>query len=372
MNTKTLIFLFLGIITLSLFSCKDDNENSMLEIPDSYDASTFEANTSTEYEIRTQLSNLSSEMKNGRTAGVTVDASTLNSLYNAGGISLNSITISTYSSRMNFFFEELAKASGGTFDPTQPVSGDGGVLGSYLFEENGAELEQLVEKGLFGAAMYHTVATSIFSGEITLEKLDKALALFGANPTFPNSNNSDLHDQPDGFSATYAARRDENTGNGLYRTIEKSFIKAQAALTQEGDFENQLNEAVESILLNWEKALMATVVNYAFSGMDKLALTSPTPSDYGSALHALSEAVGFADGLKGTSRKQISDSKIDEILSKLRYPNDANISMHEFVKNPVQAVADLQDVINMIQSEYNFSDAEIESFRKNWINEQQR
>lgn len=372
MNTKTLTFLFLGIITLSLFSCKDDDENTTLVIPENYDASTFEANTTTEYEIITQLSNLASEMKKGRDEGVTVNASTLNSLYNAGSTSLNSITIPSYSSRMNFFFEELAKASGGTFDPTLPVNGDGGVLGAYLFEENGAELEQLVEKGLFGAAMYHTVATSTFSGEITLEKLDKALALFGANPTFPNSNNSNLHNQPDGFSATYAARRDENTGNGFYRTIEKSFIKAQAALTQEGDFEKELNEAIEAILLNWEKALMSTVVNYCFSGIDKLSLTSPTDEDYGVALHALAEAVGFANGLKGTGRKQISDSKIDQILSLLRYPNDGNISMHEFVKNPISAVSDLQEVINLVKNEYNFSNAEIEGFRKNWINEQQR
>jgi hypothetical protein len=371
MKNKTTLLLIFGLLTLSLFSCKKD-EQSPLVIPDSYDASTFDANTVTEYQIRNQLKALVDEMKTGRVEGVTVSATSLNNLYNAGTTSLSSITIASFNARMDFFFEELAKASGGTFDPTLPVSGEGGVLGGYLFEENGAELEQLVEKGLFGAALYHHVATDVFTGEITQAKLDRALALYGANPTFPNSSNGSLHSKPDVYSAVYAARRDDNSGTGFYRTIQKSFITAQAAIAAGSDYDAEKNAAIEAILFNWEKALMATVINYSYSAIDKLSLTNPTGNDYGSALHALGEGVGFALGLSGTARKQISDTKIAQILTKLRYPNDSNITMHEFVKNPVQAAADLQDVISIIKDEYNFSNADLDGFKKNWINEQNR
>jgi hypothetical protein len=46
--------------------------------------------------------------------------------------------------------------------------------------------------------------------------------------------------------------------------------------------------------------------------------------------------------------------------------------MHEFVKNPAQTVADLQEIVNLLKQEYGFSDVEVESFKKNWVAEQQR
>src|SRR5690606_6675852 len=176
-------------------ACKKEKKD--LVIPDNYDGAAYTANITQEYEIRAQLKALADEMKKGRTNGVTVDAATLATLYNAGTQSLSSITVSQYKNRVTGFFTELAAASGGTYDATQPVSGQGGTYGGYLFEENGAELEQLVEKGLFGAALYYYTTTQILNGETDLVKLDKALALYGANPDFANSNDASKHTNPD-------------------------------------------------------------------------------------------------------------------------------------------------------------------------------
>ncbi len=371
MKNKTLLLLFLfGALFLSC-----EKEKNELQIPDSYDSSTFESNTIEEYEIRAQLKNFSDEMKKGRVNGVTVDAGTLNNLYNAGNKSLYAITISQYQPQIPSLLNELAAASGGTYDATLPVSGEGGTYGGsskYLFDENGVELEQLVEKGLFGAALYHYASSQILTGEINQAKLDKTLALFGANPSFANSNDGTKHQKPDVFGAVYAARRDDNSGNGVYLTVKMNFIKAQAALKAGSDYNEERDEAISEILLNWEKGLAATIINYSFDGINKLSATSPDDASRAGALHSLSENVGFASGLKFVARKKIKDTTIDAVLSKLRYPYEGPGTMHEFVKNPTQAVADLQDVINLLKQEYGFTDTEIESFKKNWISEQQR
>lgn len=361
------------IIATSFVACKKDKKD--LQIPDTYDGSTFETNTTQEYEIRAQLKTLTDEMKKGRVNGVTVDASTLNSLYNAGTKSLSSITISQYNAQIPTLLNELAAASGGTFDATLPVSGQGGTYGGsskYLFDENGVELEQLVEKGLFGAALYNYAATQILTGDVDQAKLDKALALFGANPTFPNSNDASKHQKPDVYGAVYAARRDDNSGNGVYLSIKKNFIKAQAAIKAGSDYNEERDEAINEILLNWEKALAATVINYSFDGINKLSSTTPDDASRAGALHSLSEAVGFAGGLKFVARKKIKDATIDSVLAKLKYPYGGPGTMHEFVKNPVQTVANLQEIVNLLKQEYGFSDAEVESYKKNWVSEQQR
>ena len=366
-------------ITVALFiattfvACKKDKED--LQIPDSYNGSTFEANTTQEYEIRSQLKTLTDEMKKGRVNGVTVDASTLNDLYSAGTKSLSSITISQYNAQIPALFNELAAASGGTYDATLPVSGQGGTYGGsskYLFDENGVELEQLVEKGLFGAALYNYTASQILTGDVDQAKLDKALALFGANPSFANSSDGSKHQNPDVFGAVYAARRDDNSGNGIYLTVKKNFIKAQAAIKAGSDYNEERDEAVAEILLNWEKALAATVINYSFDGISRLSSTTPDDAYRAGALHSLGEGVGFAGGLKFIARKKIKDSTIDAVLTKLKYPYGGPGTMHEFVKNPAQTVADLQEIVNLLKQEYGFSDVEVESFKKNWVAEQQR
>ena len=64
--------------------------------------------------------------------------------------------------------------------------------------------------------------------QASLENLDKALALFGANPTFPNTPTASKTQQPDVLMANYGARRTPAAG-GLYTEVRDAFIKAQAA-----------------------------------------------------------------------------------------------------------------------------------------------
>jgi hypothetical protein len=359
-------------IALFITECKKDEDKAPLQIPAVYDGSNYTANTTTEYQIRQQLKNLSVEMKKGRVAGTVLNASTLNDLFNAGHQPLSSICTPQFKASLQTLFDEQAAASGGTFDPDLAPSqnGNGGVYGGttqYLFDENGLEIEQVIEKGLFGAALYHYAVTQYLNGSPTLKNLDKALALYGAHPDFPNSHKAANHANADEFLAGYAARRDDGLGNGVYLSIKKNFIKAQAALKAGHAYQPELYEAITAIKLNWEKAFAATVVYYCFDAIAKLSVTSPTSSTKAGALHSASEAAAFFYGLKHVPDKKISDSSIDMILSRLRCPENGTASLHEFIKNPVQAVADIESVIDLIQSIYGFSNAEIESFKLNQV-----
>jgi hypothetical protein len=373
MKSPLKLILFTLFLASAFFSCKKDKTKDPLKIPDTYDATTYSANTVAEYQLRQQLKDLSTEMKKARVLGVTVDATALNTLYNAGTFSLSSASSTQFKTKLTTIFAELAAASGGTFDPAllPAQNGEGGVYGgstTYLFDENGLENEQAVEKGLFGAAMYHYAVTIYLSGDISLEDLDKSVALFGAHPDFANSNKAANHTNPDEFLAGYAARRDDGSGIGVYLSVKKNFIKAQAAVKAGSDYNEERDEAIAAIKLNWEKGFAATVINYCFDAITKLSSTTLTNDTKAGALHGLSEASAFFYGLKYVPAKKISDTKIEEILTKLRNPESGTASLHEFVKNPVQAVTDIETAIVLIKAEYGFTDAEVESFKLNQVN----
>jgi len=145
-------FAALCLSFLLISSCKKDKKP--LEIPTTYDASAYQVNTTNQYAVRGQLDAFISEAKKGRTAGIVVDAAVLNQLYSAGNPSLKSLTTAYYDGRLsgtNGWIQELSSASGGAYTPGTPT-GQGGVFAGYLFDEDGLEPEQLLEKGLFGAA----------------------------------------------------------------------------------------------------------------------------------------------------------------------------------------------------------------------------
>merc|ERR1711916_133282 len=49
-----------------------------------------------------------------------------------------------------------------------PMQGEqGGLLGTRLLDENGLDLEQMIEKGLFGAALYNHAIDVIQNGDLT-------------------------------------------------------------------------------------------------------------------------------------------------------------------------------------------------------------
>ncbi len=367
--------LFAAILLLS--SC-DIFPPEPLKLPTSYDSTSFTTNASAELRLKSTFVALVDSAKAGRTQGRKVSAQTLQSLYTSGSPSLSDITSTWYRPRVATYFTELANASGGVYDPTRTPAqnGQGGVYGigsgAYLFDENGLEMEQVIEKGLFGSALYNQALT-LLTGDVSLANVDKVLAIYGANPAFRNSDNATKHGSVrDFFSSAYAARRCDNTQNGFYRRIQTDFIKLQAAVKAGSRYNAERTAAIDSLLLNWERSNGATVINYCIAVTSTMSKTTTTLDDRARALHAYGECVGFLTGWRTILRKRITDAQIERLASLLKAPIDGTPTSYQFITDPANALPALQTVISELRSIYGFSDAQMEIFKRNLVNEQMR
>ncbi len=361
----------LTVFTLALFfvAC-NDKDKAPLDIPGAYDGTSFSVNIATQDAIRGQLEALVNEAKKGRSSGVVLDYSTLTQLFNAGNPSVKSITISYYADRLDGsgnWLDEMAKASGTSYTPGVPT-GNGGVLNDYLFDENGLEYEQLVDKGLFGAALYNH-AVSLMKGSMTPATADQLLCIFGAHPDFPNTPTAANANNPDKFMANYAARRDKNDGTGLYFQMKNAFIKLQAALKAGEDYKQERDEALLALRQTWEKVNAGTMINYCHSVISALSATNPTDVQKAGALHAYSECVGFIHGWRTIPQdyKTITDAEIDELLVLFNAPYNATPTSYKFATDPINELPKLTQVISKLKTKYGFSDQEVEDFRNNWV-----
>jgi hypothetical protein len=374
MKRNSFVNSFLALsISVTLWSCNKD-ERPDLVIPDRYESPNFNANASVQLAVTNQLKSLTDEAKKARVNGTIITKATLDNLFTTGTTSLKSQCSVYYAGKLEGtggYFDEIAKASGGTYTPSANISGNGGTYGGYLFDENGLEIEQLIEKGQFGAVLYKHLS-ELLGSNITETSIDQAMAIIGLNPTFPNSSDATKHPQPDKFLAVYAARRDKNDGNGFYSQLKRNFIKLKAAIQAGSEYNQERDEAVGEIKLLVEKINAATIINYCHSVIATMSNTNPTDAQKGSALHAYGECVGFIHGWRTLGNKKISDAQIDETLTLLNAPYNGVPTSYKFITNPVEELPKLTQVINKLRDIYGFTAQEIEDFKKNWVAEQNR
>jgi hypothetical protein len=341
---------------ISLSGCTDDGVQP-IEIPTSYDSTGYASATIPEKVLIEAHQDFVNLLKAGRTPGTIVD-------YPTALVHMQAhLAESADSLRGSFpiLLQELSKASGGTYDPFAVNQTNGGTYGGYLFDENGLEIEQILDKAAFIGMFYHKTSRLSITGETS----HKFIALYGASPRFSNSNIT--ANSPDILSASYAARRDKNDGKGLYADFKQNIIAMQAYQKAGSDHTNDLLNKRKMALLAWEKAIMATVVNYCYSAHAKLILTNPTANDNGSALHAVGENIGFITGLKAVSEKKINNAQIEELLSLLKANKPAVFVTDAFTNAP-----SLLQVIAKIKTFYGFTDQDIEDFKVNWVTTQNR
>lgn len=372
------VLFILGALLVA--SCKKKQEpRPALVIPETYDGTNFATNAATQRNVLAQLSALTAEAQKGRNAANTVTKTALDNLFNTGSPSLANIVTAYFKGRLEGtggWFDELAKASGNSYTPAPPSGGQGGVFGGYLFDENGLEIEQLLEKGQFGATLYKHATDLIAAGNFTDATADQLLAIFGATPAFSNSgSNKVAADARDKAMANYAARRsDINDNNSLYLQMKRQFIKLQAAIRAGAAYNQERDEALAEIKILWEKVNAATVINYCYNTISTLSQTNPTDAQKGSALHALGEAIGFIHGFRNIpqAHKKITDTQIDEILTLFNAPQNGTPTCYLFVTDSVNQLPKLQQAISKLKDIYGFSDAEVESFKINWVSQQGR
>lgn len=359
----------LPIAVMFMFiSCKKETSDPNPEpLPANYDASTFDSNTTNEAAIRANFIVFVNEMKKARVNGVTVSGNTLNNLFRATP-SLYDLTMPYQAEAIggpNGFLNGIATHSGNTYNPNSQANG--GTFGGYLFDNEGLELEQMVEKGLFGA-MNFFYAHKKLSGNITLAAIDQALALYGSNPSFPNTPTASKTPKPDVFMANYAARRSDTSNvNSLYNKIKVGFIKLQLGVKENNAI--KISEGKAEVLNNWEKVNAATIINYCHSVITTMSNTTTTDLQKASALHAAGEAAGFIWGFKGlpAGAKTITDSQIDVIFNLI-----VGGPMFKIVTSPASELPKFQQIITQLQNIYGFTNSEIESFKLNYVSVQSR
>lgn len=357
---RNLLLLAAVAAVLAVSGCQNDDNPTGPVAPVAYDSTGFAAATQAEYQLRGQMAALVAFMKTARQPGVRVSQGELNALL----APLSSSVAPDFRAKLSKYTAELADASGGTHNWQSPPTGmnNGGTYGGYLFNEDGMEIEQLIDKGLFGAMFYQT-ASDLLDKEISRATIHRVLALFGANPAFPNSDRALVN--PDVFSAAYCARRDQNDGKGLYSQIRREFINAGSA--NEGSTQTSASAAAAMKL--WERAIMATVINYTYTVIGELSASNPSDSTRGLAMHAYGECVGFLTGWRfiTPSARTITTQQIDELLNLLKAPLDGPWKCYEIWQFPADNLSRVVMVRERLQDIYGFSDEEMISFKTNWV-----
>jgi len=372
------VVLFLAIVFVT-FSC--GKEEVIKKIDDTLNTTTYDTigynrNSTAQAALLSQIEGLIGQMETANTQGVSNYYSSLLSLYEDGSPKLATIGTTFFDAKIkndvNGWLLESVRASSHTWTPNDSTT-NGGVYGAYLFDENGLDMHELVEKVMFGSVLYKH-ATDLLAGQVSDTTVDRVLTIFGGNPTFPNTSNEANTSRPDLFMAKYAARRDKNDGNGYYGRLKFNFRKLKAAIKGGSKFDLEKAEAIVQIRETWEKAVGASVVNYCKTVQSKLSNTSLTDADKASALHSLTEAIGFSLGMKyiNPNRKIITDAQIDELLALFNYSETVRPTCYRFALRPEQELPKLQQAIARLKTIYGFTDQEITDFSKNWIVEQGR
>lgn len=364
------------IIACLLGSCGKESNKAPLNIPSDYLSADYSSNTVAETGIRIQMSSLTSYMKKGENIANKLTLDSLNYYYSSNGTpSIASITQAYYKNLITgSWFSVMEACSQNSYNPNNGATAtNGGVFGARLLDKRSKETLQEIEKGLFEAALYNHFI-NLTAGNIDVATVDKMLCIYGCNPNFPNTNTASNTTTPDAFIALYAARRDNNDGTGLYFQIKKQFLQLQAAVNAGSAYNSERDAAIIALKALIEKAIMATVIHYGYAGTTKLSTSNPPETTISGGLHDFGEAVGFVHGFKSIPQEHriITDAEIDQVLGFLLAPAGQDAAMYRFVTDGVNTLPGISSYQMLLKDIYDFSEADMEGFKQNWISLQGR
>ncbi len=356
--TKTTLFLSLGI---AMISCTNEDSTIIpeLQVPTTYNSASYDSNVTAEDTVIGELLSMTAELN---TAEANAQTTTVASI--SFPQTLATITQPDYRVLVDGWLTELVNSANSTTgfqNPGlngSPMQGEqGGLLGTRLLDENGLELEQMIEKGLFGAALYNHAIDVIQNGDLTNPAtIDRLVEVHGTDASFDPATTT--------AAAKYSKRRSNLTDEtGLFFDIKRNLLTAKAAIEGGADYNTLRDQALADYLLNWEKSNFATVIFYCYSTKVQLQ-NAQTDEDRGNAMHAYAEGVAFAHGFKRASQKLITDAQIDQILVDLLAPEGQTPESFRFL-NEATLINNLDRIVADIQMIYGFTDEEVQSFYVN-------
>jgi hypothetical protein len=330
MKILKIYFLFFAIIMMSV-SCK--KEETPLPMPDpkpTYTVPTTYNFSNVNYTGQTQrlamLDVLSSYMKSGNTSGIVLDAQKMKDIYsntgnpfsdaslNTSGKQLKNKTYSADQTLFEAYFDSLAQASQSTTVGSNGVAGV--VSGSsdpskkYLFDKNGIEYNQLITKGLMGAAFYYQAVSAYLENIVTADNntvitgegtkmehnWDEAFGYLGVPIDFP-SNITGIK-----YWGSYSNQR--NAVLSSNSVIMNAFLKGRAAISNKDN--TARDEARTTIRDTWEKICVGSAIHYINAAKTHL-------TDDALRNHELSECLGFVMSLKYSNVRKITDAQIAQV-----------------------------------------------------------
>lgn len=348
------VYIILGL-TLTIASCKkkgctdtnalnyseeakkDDGSCTYYKVPSNYMFTDDNGNSTVSYSGQTerldQLSEMTTYMKTGTT--VALDANSLRDMfYNTGdnGNGLFSFTSSkqladkcftTDTSEFIGWFDSLANASQDF--ATTATNGQAGTLTSgtstYLFDQNGFEYTQLIEKGLMGAVfMYQATQVYFSSDKMNVDNTlpvdagngkyytemehhwDEAFGYFGVPVDFP-TNTTDIR-----FWGKYSDK--VNSSLGCNSLMMQYFLIGRTAIVN-NDLTTR-DVQIREIRMMWEEICAYTAAAYLDEALANIA-------DDAKRMHTLSEAYAFIKCLTylPLETRVINYAEITEALNKL-------------------------------------------------------
>ncbi|MFK7796657.1 MAG: DUF4856 domain-containing protein [Aureispira sp.] len=186
---------------------------------------------------------------------------------------------------------------------------------TYLFNANGLELAQLIEKGLATSCMYYQ-SVNIYLGPTKMNvdnqavidgkgtnmehHWDEAFGYFGAPIDFPaNTTNLDLW-------AKYSNKVSPTIGSNT--KIMNAFLEGRAAISAE-DYDAR-DRMIDVVREEWELILAAVAISYFNDAKD-------AGSDMAACYHYLTEAYAFAMGIQYGPNPKINTADLNTILENL-------------------------------------------------------
>jgi hypothetical protein len=350
--------------TFLLASCSKDDDATItqptINLPETYN---FENVSYTGQENRLDmLSEITTYMKTANN-GAALDKTTLENMFLNSGYTWDNPSLAGSTKKLGDKVSPDVQSSFGNWftaietaskSTTAGSNGTAGVVTSnsgskaYLFDENGIEHIQLIEKGAMGAVFYYQ-ATEIYFGDGKMNvdnetvnegkgtdmqhHWDEAFGYFGvpinfASDGFTYTSGEDY----DRFWAKYTNGRDDVLG--LNKTLMTSFIKGRDAIGRK-DYEDR-DEAIAEIRTNWEKVSAATAIHYLNDAKTNFA-------DDALRMHELSEAYAFIWNLKFNPEQKLSDAQIQNDILDTYFTNLYTIS-----------IADINAVRDMLSTAYGF------------------
>ncbi|BDS09476.1 DUF4856 domain-containing protein [Aureispira anguillae] len=240
---------------------------------------------------------------------------------NGSSKQLKDKTITTEQTNFEAYMDAVAVASQST--NAAAANGHAGIgsnnAGSknYLFNANGIELTQVIEKGLMGACFYYQ-ATAVYMGDGKMNvdnnlvnagkgtnmehHWDEAFGYFGVPTDFPTTTTGVS------FWGKYC-----NKHEAVYPLNEKmmnAFLKGRAAISAK-DIATR-DEQITILRKNWELVTVATSIYYLNKAANNIS------TDVFAAYHELSEVFGFIMSIKyGAGTGAITDAQVNTILTDL-------------------------------------------------------